>query len=345
MPDQGGQHPVTIADVARHAGVSKGLVSFALNDRPGVGSETRDRILSSAAQLGWRPSVRARSLSVDRSFALGLVIARDPEIVAADPFFPTFIAGVETVLAEEGQSLVLAMTTPGRHEADTYRALALDKRVDGVFLTDLRVDDTRLPLLRELGLPALTLGEPAVPDAFPHVSSDDAAGIASVLEHLLAQGHRRIAHVAGPSVLLHACRRRRAFEEAMTAAGLRVDVVETDFSARQGATATQHLLERPASERPTAIVYSNDPMALAGMAVAQRAGISVPRALSISGFDNTDLAEHVFPSLTSVATEVVEWGRVAALTLLATLAGGEPESPAPLATRLVVRESTAPPSH
>src|SRR4051812_48819300 len=81
----------TIADVARLAGVSKGLVSFALNDRPGVSADARERILAAAAELEWSPSVRARSLSTNRSFAIGLVLAREPDIVAADPFFPTFM--------------------------------------------------------------------------------------------------------------------------------------------------------------------------------------------------------------------------------------------------------------
>src|SRR3546814_9396714 len=85
----------TIADVARRAGVSKGLVSFALNDRPGVAPDTRRRILEAAEALGWSPSVRARALSVGRAFACGLVIGRSPDVIAADPFFPSFIAGLE----------------------------------------------------------------------------------------------------------------------------------------------------------------------------------------------------------------------------------------------------------
>src|ERR1041384_7072685 len=93
----------TILDVAARAGVSKGLVSFVLNDRPGVAQETRERVLVAARELGWMPSVRARSLSVKRSFALGLVIDRDPEIVRGDPFFPAFIAGVEAELAPRSE--------------------------------------------------------------------------------------------------------------------------------------------------------------------------------------------------------------------------------------------------
>src|SRR5919108_3527958 len=133
----------TIADVARRAGVSKGAVSFALNGRPGVAAVTRQRILDAADALGWRPSHRARSLSVSRAFALGLVIARDPGLLGSDPFFPAFIAGVESVLASEGQALVLQVVGTGAAEEEGYRRLAQDSRVDGVFLTDLRRGDPR----------------------------------------------------------------------------------------------------------------------------------------------------------------------------------------------------------
>ena len=97
----------TISDVARAAGVSKGAVSFALNNRPGVAAETRERILAAARELGWTPSSRARALSVSRAFAVGLVLAREPETLRADPFFPSFIAGLEQELASHDYALLL----------------------------------------------------------------------------------------------------------------------------------------------------------------------------------------------------------------------------------------------
>ena len=149
----------TIADVARHAGVSKGRVSFALNDRPGVAPDTRARILEVAEELGWTPeptgAVAQRRASPSRC---GLVIGRSPDVIAADPFFHSLIAGIEDEFSTAGQVLVLAVATPGRHESVTYRGLAEDKRVDGVILTDLRAGDDRIALVRELGLAAVTLG-------------------------------------------------------------------------------------------------------------------------------------------------------------------------------------------
>jgi DNA-binding LacI/PurR family transcriptional regulator len=331
----------TIADVARRAGVSKGLVSFALNDRPGVAPETRERILSAAQQLGWTPSLRARSLSVGRAFACGLVIGRSPDVIAADPFFPSFIAGLEDEFSVTGQVLVLAVATPGRQEIETYRGLAADRRVDGVILTDLRTDDPRVALVAELDLAAVTLGEPQADPRLSSVSVDDGAGIRLAVEHLAGLGHHDIAHVAGPAHMLHATRRRDAFTAAAAAAGMRARTVETDFSAVEGARATEMLLD--ADDRPTAIVYSNDNMAVAGIGVAQRRGLTVPRDLSVTGFDDTEIGRHIHPALTSVATDARGWGAQAGRTLLAAIAGDPPAHVRLPDPRLHVRASTGVP--
>jgi DNA-binding LacI/PurR family transcriptional regulator len=335
--------PPTIADVARRAGVSKGLVSFALNDRPGVAPDTRKRILEAAQELGWTPNLRARSLSTGRSFACGLVVGRSTDVIAADPFFHSLIAGLEDVFAMSGQVLVLAVATPGRQEAATYRGLARDRRVDGVVLTDLRAGDERVALVQTLGLSAVTLGRPDVDSPFSSVSVDDGAGIRGAVEHLRGLGHRRIAHVAGPETMLHGQRRSEAFLAAAAAAGLEPTVVATDFSAAEGAAATHRLLS--SDDHPTAIVYSNDHMAVAGLGVAQRLGLRVPDDLSITGFDDTDLGRYLHPALTSVATDAREWGRAAASALLDALSGA-PASHIELdEPTLIVRESTGPAPH
>jgi DNA-binding LacI/PurR family transcriptional regulator len=332
----------TISDVAREAGVSKGLVSFALNDRPGVSAGTRDRILRVASELGWRPSVRARSLSTDRAFALGLVISRDPDIISGDPFFPAFIAGIEKTLAPAGQVLVLSMVTDEAAEDASYRQLAASGRVDGLIVTDLRKHDSRIPLIRELGLAAVTLGRPDTLSEFPSVILDDAAGIVAAVDHLIALGHVRIAHVAGPLSMLHGSRRSESFAATLKTAGLTDDlIVETDFTASAGARATRALLDL--DDPPTAIVYANDPMAIAGLGVAQRAGLEVPRDLSITGFDGSEVGEYLHPALTTVTTVVGKWGSTAAELLLRLVAGEQVDDIELDAATLLIRESTAPP--
>jgi len=328
-------------DVARRAGVSKGSVSFALNGRPGVAAETAERIHAAAAELGWRPSHRARSLSVSRAFAFGMVVARPPELLGADPFFPSFIAGVETVLAASGYSLVLQVVSGVEAETAGYRRLAADGRVDGVFLTDLRHRDCRVPLLAELAVPAVTLNRPDVDSPFPAVCVDDRPGVAEAVRHLVSLGHRRIGHVAGPEKFLHGSGRRAAWSEALAAADLpQGPIVVSDFSAAGGAAATRSLLGE--IDPPTAIVYANDLMALAGATVAHDMGFGVPSQLSVTGFDDSELAAHVHPPLTTVRTDVLGWGRTAAEVLLAVVAGDDPADVWLSPSALVVRSSTGP---
>jgi LacI family repressor for deo operon, udp, cdd, tsx, nupC, and nupG len=333
----------TINDVANAAGVSKGAVSFALNDRPGVAPHTRRRILEVAEQLGWSPSPRARALSVSRAFAVGLVVARPPDVLRADAFFPSFIAGLESALSERGHALLLQVA---EHDDEVaYRRLAREGRVDGVFVTDLQVDDSRPALLEEIGLPAVIVG-PDLADGYAArgqsvLGVDDAPGIVAVVEHLVGLGHTRIAHVAGPQSMVHALSRRQAWSAALREVDLSDGIcIEEDFSAQSGAAATLMLLDL--AEPPTAIVFANDLMAMAGMSLAVARGVDVPGGLSVTGYDDTEIAAHLQPSLTTVSTDVVAWGRAAAIRLLE-LVDQTPLTPVDLPpARLVVRASTGP---
>lgn len=314
---------LTISDVAKHVGVSKGAVSFALNGRAGVSSETRARILAAADELGWQPSHRARSLSVSRAFAFGLVLAREPELLGADPFYPAFIAGVQTILAPTGYSLLLHVVSGAQAEEAEYRKLAGEGRVDAVFVSDLRTDDSRIALLSELGLPAVTLGRPDVASPFPAVCMDDRLGIQKIVGHLVELGHTRIGHVSGPLTYLHALSRRDAWADALVASGLGDGpFVASDFTAAGGAAATAELLGL--ADPPTAIVYANDPMAIAGLGVAHNRGLRVPEDLSLTGFDGTELGSYLHPPLTTVTTNPLAWGKAAAATLLAAIGDGDP---------------------
>jgi DNA-binding LacI/PurR family transcriptional regulator len=332
----------TIGDVARLAGVSNGAVSLAFHGQAGVADSTRQRIIAAADELGWRPSIGARALLSSRAFAVGLILARDPELLGADPFFPSFIAGVESELAGRGYSLVLQVV-PDERDAVTaaYRRVAQEGRVDGVFLADLRRGDPRLPLVEELGLPAVAVGRPAERTGVPVVAIDDRGGVRQAVEHLIELGHRRIAFVGGPPGYVHSASRASAWRQALRGSHLTAGPVETgDFTGDGGAAAMSRLLARP--ERPTAVVFANDLMAIAGMSVAVQAGIDVPADLSIIGFDDVPLAAHVHPPLTTVRQDVIAWGRASAAALLSVVEDGALRvTPLP-PSQLVLRASTAP---
>jgi len=333
----------TIQDVARLAGVSNGAVSLALSGKAGVAESTRERIIAAADELGWRPSIGARALLSSRAFAVGLILARDPELLGADPFFPSFIAGVESELAQRGSALVLQVVRDEpRAESEAYRRLAQEHRVDGVFLTDLHQDDRRIALVQELELPAIAVGAPSPATPVPSVGIDDRVGVHEAVTHLLSLGHKRIAFVGGTPGYVHSASRLDAWREAHAQAGVAPGPTDAgDFTAAGGAAATTRLLD--GASRPTAIVYANDLMAIAGMSVAAQRGIDVPGRLSVVGFDDIPIAAHLNPPLTTVRQDVASWGRASAAALLSIIEYREVAAPGLLPSQLVLRGTTAPP--
>ncbi|MFC9602541.1 LacI family DNA-binding transcriptional regulator [Streptomyces niveus] len=328
----------TIADVAALAGVSRATVSFVLNGRPGVAAATQERVRAAAAQLRWNPSRTARALSTGRARAVGLVLTREPELIGVDPFYPAFIAGVESVISQSGDGLMLQICGP-ENEVETYRRLAADRRVDGVLLTDLRVDDPRPALVGELGLPAVAVGGREGAADLPTVNLDDRPVVADAVRHLVDLGHRRIAYVAGPLEYRHARRRRQAWAEALSDTGLPLGLVlPGGFTAAGGAHATQMLLSY--AKPPTAIMYANDLSATAGMAAAQAAGLDLPRDLSVVGFDDISLASWTRPSLTTCRADATSWGSSSARTLMELIEHGTAGDVEMEPAALVVRSST-----
>ncbi|HVX43425.1 MAG TPA: LacI family DNA-binding transcriptional regulator [Mycobacteriales bacterium] len=333
----------TIADVARRAGVSTATVSLTMNDRHGVNPVTAQRVRRAAADLGWRPSARARALSRSRAQAIGIIIRRPAELIGIDPFFSNLIAGVESVLSRSENALVVRVVGDREQESTAYKAMVADGRVDGFLLTDLEMRDRRHEYLLECGLPALVVGEPAGRYPLPAVGTDERSAAREAVQHLIKLGHRRIGHVAGTAGYIHTRARQRAWRDALRAAGLPSGPVEAGgFSAAAGARATRQLLAGP--EPPTAVFYANDLMALAGMSTAAERGITVPRQLSVVGFDDVELAAHASPPLTTIGRDTQDWGRQCATTLLALIDGIPVPHRTILPSHLMLRNSTAPPS-
>jgi DNA-binding LacI/PurR family transcriptional regulator len=331
---------ITISDIAERAGVSKGAVSYALNGRPGVSNATRERILAIAAELGWYPNRAARSLSAARANSCGLVLARPARILALEPFFMEFIAGVEAELSARSIGLTLQLVEDIHEEVELYRRWWAERRVDGTLMVDPRVDDPRVDELTRLGLPAVIVGRPLPDGVLPAVWSDEAAMMSEVVRYLAALGHRRIARVAGPNDFVHTLARTDAFERIVHALGLMGEVVETDFTPESGARATRGLLSTPAP--PSAVVYESDLLAVAGLGVAQQIGFAVPGDLSIVAWDDSLVCQVVHPPLTAISRDISAYGAAAAKRLLASIeaqSGGDLETPR---GQLTLRGSTGP---
>ncbi|WP_136041878.1 MULTISPECIES: LacI family DNA-binding transcriptional regulator [unclassified Microbacterium] len=328
----------TIADVAREAGVTKATVSHALSGNRPISEETRTKVLAAAEKLNWVPSQSARALATRRANAIAVVLARDPEVIANDSFFPAFIAGVESVLATTETALLLQVVPDRAAEERAYRTLT-HGRADGALLLDLRTDDWRVPFLDDLGLPTVLVGAYDRPTRFSCVRTDDAAPVREIITRLRADGHERIAHVSGPLDYVHSKARAEAFVEAIGDDEL---LREGDFTAASGRTRTAELLALP--DRPTAILYSNDTMAIAGLSYARSQGLAIPRDLAISGFDDDHLSAHLSPALTSVSSDPAARGRAAARLLQADILGAEPRTEIVDCNVVHFRESTAAPA-
>jgi DNA-binding LacI/PurR family transcriptional regulator len=332
---------VTIRDIAERAGVSKGAVSYALNGRPGVSDDTRERILSIARELGWYPNRAARALSAARAEACGLVLARPARTLALEPFFMEFIAGVEAELATRSIALTLQLVRDVQDEIAVYRRWWGEHRVDGVLVCDLRVDDPRVAELVQLGLPAVVVGGPVPDGKLPAVWHDEASVVREAVQYLAALGHTRMAHVAGVADFVHTGQRTVAFEETIHDLGLHGEVVETDYSAESGARATRRLLSSPSP--PTAIVFDSDLLAVTGLGVVQQMGFSVPDDVSIVGWDDSLISQVVHPPLTAITRDIGVFGVAATRHLLAAIEGQATGNVETVRGELTTRGSTGRP--
>lgn len=337
---------VTIDDIAREAGVSRGAVSFALNGRPGVSEATRVRILRVAEQMNWRPHSAARALGGARADAVGLVVARPARTIGVEPFFGQLLAGLQDGLSAKSVSLSLMIVEDTAAEIEVYRRWVSEHRVDGFVVVDPQVKDPRFAVLESLGIPAVVLGGPGRHGRLGSVWADDREAMLSLVEYLAAIGHRRIAHLAGMPSFQHTQRRMRALRDCAKRLGLIGAVsIPTDFSDAQGAAATRTLLSAGAGQQPTAIIYDSDVMAVAGLAVATEMGVSVPERLSVVSFEDSVLTRIVHPPITALTRDAFNLGRQAAHSVLAAVENpaliGDLKTATPA---LTVRGSTAPPA-
>ena len=339
-PSRGGRR-VTIADIAREAGVSKGAVSYALNGLPGVSASTRARVLAIANELGWYPNRAARALSAARADACGLVVARPARMLALEPFFMEFVSGVEAELSARSVALTIQLAHDPAEEIEIYRRWWAERRVDGVMVYDPRVDDPRMPALVELGLPAVVVGGPIDGSELPSVWHDESSPVVEAVRYLGALGHTRIARVAGLGEFDHTVRRTRAFEEVTRGARRRPPRWSTPTTRRRAARGQRGGCSR-SPEPPTAIVFDSDVLAVTGLGVAHQMGFSVPDDVSIVAWDDSLICQVVHPPLTAMTRDIPSYGRAVARRLLAEIDGHGAGDVEEQRAELVPRGSTGP---
>lgn len=311
----------TIADIAGKLGISTAAVSYALNDRPGVSSSTRQRVLDLVEEMDWKPDSTARSLRSRRSMAVGMALSRDPEEIANEPFYSYVQAGLEQALAQRGYSLMLSRSGGGRDgELGVYRSWAAQRRVDGVILFDLLVDDPRLPLLPELGLPFVEISSANRADPSPRILVDDAADARTLVGHLADRGYRSIIHLSGPHLLSHERLRADAVAEAGRRLGIQVVDRSSRYTMEGGAQGFADAFGQ-VETRPVGVIGSSDLLALGALAGARMAGLEIPAQAGVVSWDESLPCRLANPPLTALRRRPMTMGRLAAGLLLDRLDG------------------------
>ncbi|SEC44015.1 transcriptional regulator, LacI family [Streptomyces sp. 2224.1] len=340
----------TIRAVAERAGVSKSLVSLVLQGSPRVSAARRQAVLAAIEELGYRPNAAARSLAARRTHTVG-VLLHDMR----NPWFVEVLDGLNSLLQAHGLRMLMIDARLDRRAGQDFARTFQELRVDGIVIVGTLPDTDGLAEVAER-LPTVIAGnhEPRLPRV-DLVANDDERGARLATEHLIALGHRRIAHIAGQGQVGEL--RRRGFEAAIRSHGPSVSaVVESgDGTEEGGYRAAVRLLHpsratgRPApgdptAERPTAVFAFNDISGVGALSAAQELGLDVPADLSLVGYDNTYLARIRHLWLNSVNNASHEVGRRAARCLLDRME--HPDAPAGqqlVPPELEIRGSTAPP--
>jgi LacI family transcriptional regulator len=335
------EQAVTLRDVAARAGVHPATASRALNPetRLLVKEETARRVLEAAELLGYHPNPVARSLRTRRSHTVGVVI---PDLT--NPLFPPIVRGLEDRLAAAGYVALIANTDgDGERERIVFEQMRA-RHADGIVLATAHLSDPLLAEAARTGLPVVLVNRMAQDHSLPSVSVDNESGMRMAVAHLIALGHRHIAHIAGPQEVSTGLYRYRGFVSAMEAHGLAADPglipVAKAYSIEEGTRCTRVLLDHGGC---TAVAAANDMLAVGCFAALDEAGLSCPEDLSVVGFNDMPFIDRLRPPLTTIRFPHYQVGTEAAQLLLEQISdGGGPVKVLYLAPELVVRGSTAP---
>ena len=332
--------PATINDIARLSGVSKKTVSRIINNSPLVRKDTRDKVEALMREVGYTPDPLARGLAFRRSFLIGMVYDNPTAQYIVDMQY----GALDALRGSSFELVVHPCDSRSPGYIDGVRRFVQQQKLHGVILVPRASEDQALvDMLDEIGVRFTRIASLPLDDTSQMVVTHDRDGAAEAADYLLSLGHRDIALVTGPSAYRSAHERTAGFIDALAKRGIELPparIVEAGYTFESGVAAAEKLLL--GKQRPTAIFTGNDEMAAGIYKVALRAGINIPRQLSIIGYDDSPLASRLWPSLTSVRRHTRDTGRTAAAMLI------QPDGQAALQIasvrpHLIVRDSCQPP--
>jgi LacI family transcriptional regulator len=326
---------VSIIDVARRAGVSPATVSRVLNKTANVSPELKERVLSAVSELNYVPDPFAHGMRTKRTRSIGLIISD-----ITNPFFPELARGVEDYVSSLGYSLILCNTDAKPENEKRYVELLLNKGIDGLMFTSLRIGEDVIRSLLNDGIPCILVGrKPENIEGLVYVVTDNYRGGCIAGEYLFSLGHRRFAHISGPLDNSAGRERLAGFIDALKKRGIKekdITIINSDFTMEGGYKSAEDILRL--ETLPSGIFFANDAMAIGALQRFWEDRIGIPETFSIIGFDNIKVSGLVSPPLTTISQEIYRIGQLSARELIKIIEGEKGE-PVILEPKLIERRS------
>ena len=332
---------VTLADVARLAGVSKTSASMALAGNHRVAEQTRTNVQRAAADLGYVPHFAASSLRSQRADSIAVVMPHATQHVFSHPVFIEMLEGITTVANELDLAVILSTARSESDERSAYSRITRSGRAAGVIVAAASVRDPHPSDIHGAGYPVVVVGRTPADAGVASVGIDDIGGAQAATRHLIeVHGARRIAHVSGPLDHQSSIDKRDGWVMALRSAGLTIDPrlsFEGDYEEASGARAAAALA--PHLQPGDAVFFANDQMATGAIDAWRRAGMPIPETVRVVAYDDHPMSRYTTPPLTTVGADMVQVGEAAMRRLADLIDGGTDLSHIEFPTNLIVRES------
>jgi LacI family transcriptional regulator len=333
----GQRAPLTIRDVAAMAKVSQGTVSKVLNDAPGVGAETRTRILRLIQDLDYHPDASARSLVAGKTGSIGVIIPHTGSYSLSSAYWPVLLTAITEAAAARSRNVLLSTARSEEDVDSAYQSILRGRRIDGLVVGAEQFGQQQLVELLFKGFPFVMVGKSRFVSHW-HVDTDNAGGAADMTRHLLKLGHRHVALLAGPQDYPSVQERVQGYRATMAAAGLEPCAFHCAYHDESATRAIKVLLK--AEPRTTALFVAAGDLVTPALAASRELGLAIPTDLALAAFDDHPYYEHFRSPITAVSQPTQDLGRAAAELLFALMDGKTPEkSEVILPTRLVIRRS------
>jgi len=330
---------LTIKDIANLSGVSKSTVSRVINNRKYVSKKNRERVSNIINETGYIPNNIARSLVTNKTYAIGLII---PDIT--NPFYSETAKIIEDTIRELGYSLIICNTDNRSDLQNDYINILKQRKVDGIIFGSVRINDTNVTNLSVQELPYITYHRKLKNENTNYIISDDITGIKIAVKYLVDLGHKNIAYISGPTSFSTGINRLNGFIEARNIFNLNNSndlIKKGGYSEYQSWQATKAIINL--TPRPSAIIAANDLMAISALDCILHHGLSVPKDISLIGYDNINLASHARIQLTTISIDKKNMAKKTANLLIKEIINKKNSSKLiqiKLKPKLIVRKTT-----